>query len=121
MGDEAQGTPAPEAPVQERKKPGPKPTLTVEQVEEIVDNKLGSSRSETTQTPDLGRSVRYVTGNGTIRPAVITKVHEDGVTVDLTVFNSEGAVPVTHVSEESIEQEWIESAEDIAGTYHWPL
>lgn len=122
MTDEQQGAPAPEAQPTERKKPGPKPkavaTVKVDpsdMIQALEDHRVAQ------QKPDLGRIVRYVTGNGTIRPAIISKVHEDGVTVDLTVFNSEGAVAVTHVSEESIEQEWIETAEDIAGTYHWPL
>lgn len=124
MTDEQQGAPAPETqPEQtERKKPGPKPkavaTVKVDPsdvIQALEDHRVAQ------QKPDLGRSVRYVTGQGTIRPAVITRVYGDGETVDLTVFNSEGAVPVTAVAHESIEQEWIETAEDIAGTYHWPL
>jgi hypothetical protein len=122
MSDETQGTPAPEAPVQERQKPGPKPkavaTVKVDAADVVEAMK---SYFLSLQTPDIGRSVNYITGNGTIRPAVISKVHGDGETVDLTVFNSEGAVPVVGVQHESIEQEWIESVEDIAGTYHWPL
>jgi hypothetical protein len=60
--------------------------------------------------PSLGRMVRYVTVSNTVRPAVITRVHEDDV-VDVTVFNSLGAQPVERVAPGS---------EDESGTYHWP-
>jgi len=73
-----------------------------------------------TEVAKVGRVVIYVTVTGTFRPAIITKVNGDE-TVDLTVFNSEGAVAVQNVKHESIEQEWIEDATDIAGSYHWPL
>jgi hypothetical protein len=94
------GTPISEKPLA-RKKPGPKP--------KVQDD-----------TPKSGRIVMYVTVAGTIRPAIISKVHDEK-TVDLTVFNSEGSVAVQHVKHESIEQEWIEDATDIAGSWHWPI
>ncbi len=67
-------------------------------------------RKPKTPEPSIGRMVRYVTVSQTIRPAVITRVHEDDV-VDLTVFNSLGAQPVESVTPGS---------EDEIGTYHWP-
>lgn len=111
--EETQETSAP-------KKPGPKPKAKQE------ETTVGTATVRV--VPDfsefhkvtIGRIVCYVTGNGTIRPAIISAVRSDEV-VDLTVFNSEGAVAVTHVQHEDIEQEWIETAEDIAGTWHWPL
>lgn len=60
----------------------------------------------------LGRNVLYVTANATVRPAVISALNEDE-TVDLTVFNSAGAVPVTAVDLDPFEGE-------TPGTYHWP-
>jgi hypothetical protein len=60
----------------------------------------------------LGRTVLYVTASSTVRPAVVTRIDSDAETVDLTVFNSQGAVPVGDVSLD---------AEGVAiGTYHWP-
>mgnify|MGYP006363377563 CR=1 FL=1 len=60
----------------------------------------------------LGRVVYYVTGSGTVRPAVITQINDDAAgDVDLTVFNSSGATPVKSV----LHDEGLEP-----GTYHWP-
>lgn len=53
---------------------------------------------------EIGRIVRYVTGAGTVRPAIITAVHEGGDgEVDLTVFNSEGSVAVVDVPPAPVE------------------
>ena len=51
------------------------------------------------ETPDLGTLVYYVTSRGTLRPAVVTAI-TDGL-VDLTVFNSQGAIPVIEVQAEA--------------------
>lgn len=60
----------------------------------------------------IGRIVRYVTGQGTIRPAIISALVEEDE-VQLTVFNSQGAVFADNVPF---------APEDAAvpGTYHWP-
>ena len=62
------------------------------------------------QVAAVGRIVHYVTAQGTIRPAIITKLGDEAV--DLTVFNSQGAVPVTDVVFDGDQSE---------GTYHWPV
>lgn len=85
----------------ERKKPGPKPRPRPVEIVEPAEPVLA-----------LGRVIRYITGEGTVRPAMVTKIHSE-TQVDLTVFNSEGAVPVTGVLFEDAE-------EDIPGTCHWP-
>jgi len=71
-------------------------------------------RKPKTPEPDMGRMVRYVTASETVRPAVISRVNEDG-SVDLTVFNSLGAQPVTNVEHCEFDPEVV-----LANTYHWP-
>lgn len=46
--------------------------------------------------PKFGKIVLFKTSEDTERPAIISRVHEDGG-VDLTVFNSEGSVFVPSV------------------------
>lgn len=60
----------------------------------------------------IGRIVRYVTAQGSIRPAIISGLVEEDE-VQLTVFNSQGAVFVDHVPFAPKEYE-------VPGTYHWP-
>lgn len=57
----------------------------------------GKGKAKEAVTHKLGAQVFYMTTSGTPRPAIITRVH-DGKTVDLTVFNSQGAVPATGVA-----------------------
>lgn len=60
----------------------------------------------------LGRVVYYVTGSGTVRPAVITQINDEETgDVDLTVFNSQGAVPAVGA---------VHSTDLEPGTYYWP-
>lgn len=87
---QAQSTPEPEAPKQRR------------------------SRKPKTPEPGLGRTVLYVTVSETVRPAVISRVNDDE-SVDLTVFNSQGAVPVPNVRPAEYDPEVA-----MANTYHWP-
>lgn len=95
----------------EAKKPGPKPKDPAP-IEEAVAEAVAPAPSGPTAA--LGRVVMYVTASETIRPAIITKLHEDGA-VDLTVFNSTGAVPAERVFEDA-------PFEDVLfpHTYHWP-
>lgn len=67
-------------------------------------------RQKKPQEPEIGRIVRYVTPQETVRPAIITAVDE-GV-VDLTIFNSAGAAPATRVR--------FDEEGDIPHTWHWP-
>lgn len=60
----------------------------------------------------IDRIVRYVTASLTERPAIITRVNDDD-TVDLTVFNSAGATPLTKVHFDPFDGE-------TPGTWHWP-
>lgn len=92
--------------VEEQGKPAtPKPAVKVAEkpVAEI------SKPEPVAQVPSISRIVLYTTGQGTVRPAIITGLLEDG-DVQLTVFNSEGAVP----TEASF------SEESIAGCWNWP-
>jgi hypothetical protein len=62
--------------------------------------------------PAIGRIVQYVTRSGTIRPAIITAVSK--FAVDLTVFNSTGAVPINGATFDA------ETPGDKPGTVFWP-
>jgi hypothetical protein len=88
------------------------PALTKEEIAEL-DAIEPFETSEEKPDP-FGRIVRYVTPSETIRPAIVTRVHEDGA-VDLTVFNSEGAAPATRVLEEPPVD-----GDFIPHSFHWP-
>jgi hypothetical protein len=64
------------------------------------------------QEPGIGRIVHYVTASGSIRPAIISRVSDDAV--DVTVFNSTGAVPVSEVPFDP------EFPGETPGTVFWP-
>jgi hypothetical protein len=91
---EVQADPEPEAPKQKRGRA----KATVKPSEPVLA---------------LGRMVRYVTASETVRPAVVTRI--DGDRVDLTVFNSQGAVPVAGVKQAEYDPEV-----PLENTYHWP-
>lgn len=77
-------------------------TVTVDVVPVIKD-------PQPDPVPALRRIVLYATTAGTVRPAIITRVNEDE-TVDLSVFNSEGCVPVRSAEPGDAET---------PGTYFW--
>lgn len=79
-------------------------------VEEPEAPKQRQGRKPKPQAPALGRVVIYVTAQGTERPAIITRVDDE--LVDLTVFNSSGAVAVVDVALDPDKSE---------GTYSWPV
>lgn len=81
-------------------------------VEEPKQRKPRGPNKPKAQEPTIGRIVHYVTSAGTIRPAIITLVSEE--TVDLTVFNSQGAVAVDTVSFDN------ELPGETPGTAFWP-
>lgn len=112
---EENSTPENTAPEAEQPKPRrgrpPKPKTEEPKVElEWLDEPEIVERPE--PRASIGRIVRYVTGQGTIRPAIISALVEEDE-VQLTVFNSQGAVFADNVPF---------APEDAAvpGTYHWP-
>lgn len=94
---------------------GPDTTPEV-QAEPEQPKRRGRKPAKQEPVLDLGRMVRYVTASGTERPAVVTRINNGGAegagSVDLTVFNSQGAVPVTDVEHDSEFQQ--------PHTWHWP-
>jgi hypothetical protein len=89
-----------------------------EQQPEPEQPKQKRGRAKATVKPSepvlaLGRMVRYVTASETVRPAVVTRINEGSV--DLTVFNSRGAVPVFDVRPAEYDPEV-----PLENTYHWP-
>lgn len=75
-------------------KAAPKSAAKPKPVEKVVEPpKFDDEPVVITQVPSIGRIVFYTTAQGTERPAIITRVVDDEE-VDLTVFNSDGAVPV---------------------------
>lgn len=81
--------------------------------------KRGRAKKSSEPVLALGRMVRYVTASETVRPAVVTRINNGGAegagSVDLTVFNSLGAQPVSDV-------EHMEYDPEVAmpNTWHWP-
>jgi hypothetical protein len=64
--------------------------------------------------PSIGRIVRYVTAQGSVRPAIIAEVGNDS-TVDIVLFNkSNGAIYIEAVELDPFDGE-------TPGTYHWPV
>lgn len=102
--DAPMGAPAPK--VEEKvEAPKPKPAPKVEESKDAPEPEVAKAPE-----PDLGRIVRYITPQGTVRPAIITAVSDE--LIDLTVFNSQGAAPATRVA--------YDEDGEIPGTYHWP-
>lgn len=98
--------------VKAKNKPGPKPKDKPEPTPKASGEEHrieGDTEPVSGPAASIGRIVRYETAASTVRPAIITRVND--ASVDLTVFNSEGAVPVPGVSY---------SEENLPGTYHWP-
>lgn len=102
-----------------KQKPGPKPKSPAVELQAISDNLTAPTLKvveeievEVTEAePTIGRIVEYTTHSDTVRPAIITRIHGHQV-VDLTVFNSEGAVPAVLVEKKAFDGE--------SGVWSWP-
>lgn len=105
-------TPEAEQPKPRRGRP-PKPKAE-DAIEKVDSQPVTTDPPEPAPEPkaSIGRIVRYVTAQGTVRPAIISGLVEEDE-VQLTVFNSQGAAFVDHVPF---------APEELAvpGSYHWP-
>lgn len=98
---------------------GPDTTPEVRSEPEQPKQRRGRKPAKQEPVLALGRMVRYVTASETVRPAVVTRINNGGAegagSVDLTVFNSEGAVPVVNVEHFEYDPEVA-----MSNTWHWP-